>query len=53
MTQSSRPDSRLSFAVQEFEVAKLPAYSSRNGIRVKTELEYTCHEIGRNADGDF
>ena len=52
MTQSSRPDSRLSFAVQEFEVAKLPSHSSRNGIRVKTELEYHFQEIRRTAEAD-
>ena len=53
MTQSSRPDSRLSFAVQEFEVAKLPSKSSRNGIRVKTELEYHFQEIRRTVEGDY
>ena len=48
MVQADRPDSRLSFAVQEGDVVKM---AKKSGIYVKTEWDFV-QEIRRIAEGD-
>ena len=47
--QADRPDSRLSFAVQEGDIMKT---SKKSGIYVKTEWDFV-QEIRRVAEGDY